>query len=71
MTGTMRSAVHLPQSVIIYATASALGGTVYCALHALEFTIVLNTVISMSCVVLLRLWAVKAQWALPSFVLEK
>ncbi|WP_052417214.1 trimeric intracellular cation channel family protein [Cellvibrio mixtus] len=55
----------------IYATASALGGIVYCILDALQFAIVANTLISMSCVLVLRLWAVKAQWALPSFVLEK
>ncbi|QEY15274.1 trimeric intracellular cation channel family protein [Cellvibrio sp. KY-GH-1] len=55
----------------IYATASALGGIVYCILDTLQFAIVANTLISMSCVLVLRLWAVKAQWALPSFVLEK
>ena len=55
----------------IYATASALGGIVYCLLDALQFAMVINTLISMFCVLVLRLWAVKAQWALPSFVLEK
>ena len=55
----------------IYATASALGGIVYCILDALQFGTVINTLISMLCVLILRLWAVKAQWALPSFVIEK
>lgn len=55
----------------IYATASALGGIVYCALDDLQFSVFANTLISMSCVLVLRLWAVKAQWALPSFTLEK
>ena len=55
----------------IYATASALGGIVYCVLVFFETPIFLNTVISMFCVLCLRLWAVKAQWALPSFVIEK
>ncbi|WP_331346882.1 trimeric intracellular cation channel family protein [Cellvibrio sp. UBA7661] len=55
----------------IYATASALGGAVYCTLTFFEVSVFLNTIISMSCVLFLRLWAVKAQWALPSFVFEK
>lgn len=55
----------------IYATASALGGIVYCLLETLHFSTFANTLISMLCVLVLRLWAVKAQWALPSFAIKK
>src|SRR5690606_21228285 len=55
----------------IYATASALGGVVYCVLDLFETAVFPNTLFSMSCVLSLRLWAVKAQWTLPSFVLQK
>lgn len=54
----------------IYATACAAGGIVYCTLNALEFSILLNTLLSMSSILMLRLWAVKAKWALPAFHLK-
>ena len=55
----------------IYATASALGGIVYCLLETLHFSTFANTLISMLCFVLLRLWAVNAQWTLPYFAIKK
>lgn len=53
----------------IYATASALGGIVYCLLDYLGTSNLPNILISMCCVLLLCLWSVKAQWALPAFKL--
>lgn len=51
----------------IYATASASGGISYCLLNSFGVDTLINTLISILCVLLIRLIAVRSHWALPSF----
>jgi len=51
----------------IYATASASGGICYCLLNYFDVNALINTLISILCVLTIRLVAVRSRWALPSF----
>ena len=55
----------------IYATASAAGGIAYCLLDYLGTPTLINTLASIFLVLAIRLIAVKAQWALPSFSITR